>query len=58
MTAPSESRQALEASLRRVLGPTAGSEGSESRLAGPSGALAILGVVVAFFWGRRRGRRR
>jgi hypothetical protein len=50
-------RDELEAAIRKVVGPSDVTADGGEALAGPRVALAVLGIIAAFFWGRRRGRR-
>jgi hypothetical protein len=55
----SETRRQLEVTLRRVVGDTsqmASGVGSKAKSTAP--AVGILAALLAFAWGRRRGRRR
>lgn len=56
---PSQTRQDLEIAVRRLVGDTtslAGDATSTIKTAGP--ALGVLAALLAFAWGRRRGRKR
>jgi hypothetical protein len=50
-------RRNLERSVRKVVGSNTGGS-DDDPMAGAPAALGLMGVIVAFFWGRRRGRRR
>ena len=55
----SATRHELEAVARRILGDTtkmSADASASAKQAGP--ALAVLGALLAFLWGRHRGRRR
>lgn len=59
MSEQSKTRRDLEASARRLVGDTSRlseSAASTMKTAGP--AAAVLAALVAFAYGRRRGRRR
>ncbi len=59
MSDHSETRRELEASLRRLVGDTtqlAGDAQGSAKSAAP--ALGVLAALLAFAYGRRRGRKR
>lgn len=58
MTEQSETRRELETRVRSFVGYALESkEGVGNDSKGAGFALSILGALVAFLWGRRRGRR-
>jgi hypothetical protein len=55
----SATRRELETVARKILGETsdlASDAGAAAKRSGP--AVAVLGAVLAFLWGRHRGKRR
>lgn len=58
MTEPSATRRELEERVRSFVGYALDSKnGSDADAKGAGLAFSVLGVLVAFIWGRRRGRR-
>jgi hypothetical protein len=59
MTEPSQTRIELEERVRDFLGLATEVRGESNSASQSAGfALSIFGALVAFAWGRRRGRRR
>lgn len=59
MSEPTPTRVELEAAIRRLIGDTSSLTSNvtgSAKRAGP--ALGLLGALLAYAWGKRRGRRR
>ncbi|MBU6233499.1 MAG: hypothetical protein KJS64_04540 [Acidobacteria bacterium] len=57
MTSTPSTRQELEEKIRRLVGPVEGMRSESSTGLKSSGAaLGFIAALVAFAWGRRRGR--
>jgi uncharacterized membrane protein len=55
----SETRRQLEVTARRILGETSSAAAGATDAAKKAGpAVAVAGAILAFLWGRHRGRRR
>lgn len=59
MSDPTATRRELETAVRRLVGDTSDLTTGAAKAAKTVGpAVGVLGALLAYLWGRRRGRRR